>query len=151
MIEHRDGEPIDILLVEDNPGDITLTEMAFEKGHINNNLYVVRNGEAALEFLFQRGEYGHAPRPDIILLDLNLPKIDGHEVLEEIRNDDGLHGLPVVILTSSESAKDVKRSYDLNSNAYITKPVQAADFMEVVETFKEFWFTVVRLPPKGEE
>lgn len=150
MTEHRDGEPIEILLVEDNPGDVRLTEMAFAEGRINNNLHVVRDGEAALDFLFRRGAYAGSPRPDIVLLDLNLPKVEGHEVLERIRNGDGLKQLPVIILTSSESDEDVLRSYELNSNAYITKPVEASDFMDVVHTFEEFWFTVVRLPPNPE-
>ncbi len=150
MTNHRDGDPIDILLVEDNPGDVRLTEMAFEDGCINNTLHVVMDGEAALDFLFRRGEHEDAPRPDIVLLDLNLPKIDGHEVLQEIRNDDELQTLPVIILTSSESKDDIVESYELNSNAYITKPVTAADFLQLVDTFEEFWFTIVRLPPKPE-
>lgn len=148
MTEHRDGEPIDILLVEDNPGDVRLTEIAFEEGCINNNLHVAMDGEEALDFLFQRGEHETAHRPDIVLLDLNLPKIDGHEVLREIRNDDALRRLPVVVLTSSESKDDVVESYELNSNAYITKPVTADDFIDLVDAFEEFWFTIVRLPPK---
>lgn len=148
MTEYRDGDPVEILLIEDNPGDVQLTRMAFEDGRVNNDLHVVRDGEQALDFLFERGEYTDASTPDIVLLDLNLPKIDGHEVLKEIRNDDALHHLPVVILTSSEDEEDIVRSYELNSNAVITKPVEASDFLEVVETFEEFWFTVVQLPPK---
>lgn len=151
MTEHRDGDPIDILLIEDNPGDVRLTEIAFEDGAINNNLHVVMDGEEALEFLFRRGKHEDAPYPDIVLLDLNLPKIDGHEVLQQIRNDDELRTLPVIILTSSESKDDVVESYELNSNAYITKPVTADDFINLVDTFEEFWFTIVRLPPKPEK
>lgn len=150
MTNHRDGEPIDILLVEDNPGDVRLTEIAFEDGCINNNLHVAMDGEEALDFLFRRGAHEDAPRPDIVLLDLNLPKIDGHQVLREIRDENGLKRLPVVVLTSSESKDDVVESYDLNSNAYITKPVTPENFVELVDTFEEFWFTIVRLPPKPE-
>jgi CheY-like chemotaxis protein len=148
MTEHREGEPIDILLVEDNPGDVRLTEEAFKEGYINNELHVVWDGEEALDFLFRRGDYQDAPCPNIVLLDLNLPKIDGHEVLEEIRNDDDLNRLPVVVLTSSDAQEDVVESYELNSNAYLTKPVTPDDFVDLVETFEEFWFTMVRLPPK---
>lgn len=150
MTEHRNGEPIEILLVEDNPGDVRLTRMAFENGCINNNLHVAIDGEEALDFLFQRGEYADVPHPDLVLLDLNLPKIDGHEVLREIRNDTDLKRLPVIILTSSESEEDIVDSYELNSNAYITKPVTVDDFMDLVNTFEEFWFTLVRLPPTPE-
>ena len=146
MNYHRDGDPVDVLLVEDNPGDVHLTRMAFEAGHVNNDLHVVRDGEAALDYTFQRGEYADATRPDIVLLDLNLPRVDGHQVLETIRADDELTRLPVIILTGSESEEDIVRSYKLNSNAYITKPVQASEFLEAVETFEKFWFTVVRLP-----
>ena len=150
MTNHRDGEPIDILLVEDNPGDIRLTELAFEDGSINNNLHVVKDGEAALDYLFQRGEYEDVRRPHIVLLDLNLPKIDGHEVLQEIRDDDDLHRLPVIVLTSSDADGDILKSYELNSNAYITKPVTANDFLDLIDTFEEFWFTIVRLPSMSE-
>lgn len=150
MTEHRDGEPVDILLVEDNPGDVRLTRMAFEKGYINNDLHVVSDGEEALEFLFRRKEYADAPRPDLVLLDLNLPKIDGHQVLTEIRKDEHLMGLPVIILTSSDTDEDILESYELNSNAYITKPVTPSDFVDLVDTFEEFWFELVRLPPKPE-
>jgi len=150
MTEHRNGEPVDILLVEDNPGDVRLTEEAFREGGINNSLHVVTDGEAALEFLFQRGEYEDAPRPHLVLLDLNLPKKDGHEVLEEIRDDDDLKRLPVIVLTSSESHQDVVESYERHTNAYITKPVTPDDFIDLVHTFEEFWFTMVRLPPKPE-
>lgn len=148
MTEHRTGEPIDILLVEDNPGDVRLTQEAFEEGYINNDLHVVWDGEEALDFLYQREDYEDAPCPNLVLLDLNLPKIDGHEVLREIRNDEDLNRLPVIILTSSDAQEDVIESYELNSNAYITKPVTPDDFVDLVETFEEFWFTMVRLPPK---
>ena len=150
MTVHRDGEPIEILLVEDNPGDVRLTRMAFEEGGINNDLHVAMDGEEALDFLFRRGGHEDAPRPDMVLLDLNLPKIDGHEVLREIRSDDELSRLPVVVLTSSDSEEDVVESYEEHANAYITKPVKASDFLDLVDTFEEFWFTVVRLPPKPE-
>ncbi|WP_247731428.1 response regulator [Halovivax limisalsi] len=150
MTEHREGEPIEILLVEDNPGDVRLTKEAFREGGINNTLHVVSDGEAALDFLFQRGEYEDATRPHLVLLDLNLPKLDGHDVLERIRADDDLHRLPVIILTSSESERDVVESYERNSNAYLTKPVRPNDFIDLVQTFEEFWLTLVRLPPRPE-
>jgi len=140
------SEPIDILLVEDNPGDVRLTKEAFEEGSISNTLHVVTDGIDALDFLYRRGDYPDAPRPDIVLLDLNLPRKNGDEVLEEIRGDAGLSSLPVIVLTSSEAAEDVIRSYDLCANAYLTKPVDPDEFIEIVRRFKAFWLEVVRLP-----
>ena len=151
MTTYNDGVPIDVLLVEDNPGDVRLTEEAFNEGRINNTLHVATTGEEAMEFLHQRGEYADAPHPDIVLLDLNLPRKDGDEVLEEIRADPDLKQLPVIILTSSAAEEDVVRSYELNANAYLTKPVNPAEFMEVVRSFQEFWLSVVRLPPSDDE
>jgi CheY-like chemotaxis protein len=150
MTEHRDGDPVDILLVEDNPGDVRLTEVAFEEGGINNTLHVVTDGEEALDFLFRRGEHRGAPRPNLVLLDLNLPKIDGFGVLERIRNDETIKRMPVIILTSSDEEQDIVESYELNSNAYLTKPVTAKDFIGLIAKFEELWFTIVRLPPKPE-
>ncbi len=150
MTDHRDGDPVDILLVEDNPGDVRLTQEAFEEGYINNTLHVVTDGEEALEYLNKRGPYEDAPVPHLVLLDLNLPKIDGHEVLEEMKSDPALRRIPVVILTVSEDKEDIRQSYDLQANAYLTKPVSPEDFMDLVQTFEEFWFTLVRLPPKPE-
>jgi len=141
----------DILLVEDNPGDVRLTEEAFEEGQICNELHVVTDGVEALDFLYQRGEHGDAPQPDIVLLDLNLPRKNGDEVLEEIEDDPDLSCLPVVVLTSSTAEEDVVRSYELRANAYLTKPVDPDEFIEVVQSLQEFWLSVVRLPPEGED
>ena len=140
------GESADILLVEDNPGDVRLTKEAFKEGQISNTLHVVTDGIEALNFLYQRGDYTDAPRPDIILLDLNLPRKNGDEVLEEIAEDRELSRIPVIVLTSSESEADVVRSYDLHANAYLTKPVNPEMFVESVRTFEQFWLSIVRLP-----
>jgi len=142
------ADTADILLVEDNPGDVRLTEEAFREGQIKNTLHVVNDGVGAMEFLRQRGEYADAPRPDIVLLDLNLPRKDGDEVLDEIRDDPDLEALPVVVLTSSEAQEDIVQSYELQANAFLTKPVDPEEFIEVVRTFQEFWLSVVRLPPE---
>ncbi|NHN42752.1 response regulator [Halorubellus sp. JP-L1] len=151
MSDRRGGEdPVDILLVEDNPGDVRLTREAFEAGQIRNTLHVARDGVEALEFLRQQGEYADVPRPDIVLLDLNLPRKDGDEVLAEIRADPDLETLPVIVLTSSSAEEDVVRSYELQANAFLTKPVDPMEFVEIVRSFQEFWLSVVRLPPEGE-
>jgi len=142
------ADTADILLVEDNPGDVRLTEEAFKEGQIKNTLHVVNDGVEALAFLRQRDEYAEAPRPDIVLLDLNLPRKDGDEVLDEIRNDPDLEALPVVVLTSSEAQEDIVKSYELTANAFLTKPVDPEEFIRVVRTFQEFWLSVVRLPPE---
>lgn len=144
-----DGRPVDILLVEDNPGDIRLTQEAFRAGDITNTLHVVRDGIEALDFLYQRNEYTDAPRPDLVLLDLNLPRKDGDHVLEDIRNsaDPDLQALPVIILTSSEAEEDIARSYKLQANAYLTKPVDPGAFIDRINTLEEFWLSIVRLPP----
>lgn len=147
MTEHQEGEPVDILLVEDNPGDVRLTEEAFKDGRINNDLHVTTDGQEALDFLFQRADYADAPVPDLVLLDLNLPRIDGKEVLREIRNDPDLQRLPVIILTSSAAQQDVIESYELQTNAYLTKPVSPDEFVALVRSIEEFWLTFVRLPP----
>jgi len=151
MIEHRSAEPIDVLLVEDNPGDVRLTEEAFAEAKINNHLHVVRDGESALDFVYRRGEYESAPTPDLVLLDLNLPKIDGTEVLKEIKTDDALKRIPVIVLTSSSAEEDIVESYERHSNAYLTKPVDPDEFVELVQSFEEFWFTLVKLPPEPED
>lgn len=143
-------EPAQILLVEDNPGDVRLTEEAFKQGRIDNDLHVVSDGNEALNFLYQRGKYEAAPRPDLILLDLNLPRKDGEDVLEELKGDSELRSIPVIVLTSSRAEEDVVRSYELHANAYLTKPVDPDDFIETVRAFEKFWFSVVRLPPEGE-
>lgn len=146
------GDSAQILLVEDNPGDIRLTKEAFVESHIANKLHVVTDGTEALEFLLQRGEYSDAPRPDIILLDLNLPEKNGDEVLEEMHEaSSDLSRIPVIILTSSQAEEDIARSYELQANAYLIKPVNPAEFIDTVRTFKAFWLEVVKLPPKGAE
>lgn len=141
-------KPVEILLAEDNPGDVMLTRKALEQGKLANNLHVTTDGVDALEFLRQDGEYEDAPRPDLILLDLNMPQKDGQEVLEELRADDDLRRIPVVVLTSSESEEDIVRSYELNANAYLTKPVDFDGFVEIVNRLENFWFQVVKFPEK---
>lgn len=139
-------EPIEVLLVEDDPGDELMTREAFEDNKIRNTLHVVRDGEEALEFLYRRGDYADAPRPDLILLDLNLPKYDGREVLAEIKSDPELSLIPVVVLTTSSAEEDILRSYKLHANAYVTKPVDLDQFIAAVRQIDEFFVTVVRLP-----
>lgn len=143
-------EPAEILLVEDNPGDVRLAREAFEDGRIANDLHVVRDGQAALDFLYQRGAHEDAPRPQLVLLDLNLPTVDGLEVLEEIADDPDLRRIPVIVLTGSEAEEDIVRSYEEHANAYLTKPVTPDAFTDLARTFEEFWFDVVRLPPTND-
>lgn len=138
---------IDILLAEDNPGDIELAREALNGHKLRNNLFVVEDGEKALEFLRKQGEYKDVPLPDLILLDLNLPKVDGREVLAEIKQDPGLKRIPVVVLTSSQAEKDIIESYDLHANCYITKPLDFEHFIQVVESIESFWLSIVKLPP----
>ena len=138
--------PIEILLVEDNPADVRLTREALKEGKVYNNLHSAKDGVEALEFLRRKGRHSGVPRPDIILLDLNLPKKDGREVLEEIKNDDKLKRIPVVILTTSKAEEDVLRSYNLHANCYVTKPVDLEQFIRVVKSIDSFWLTVVTLP-----
>jgi len=141
----------DILLVEDNPGDIRLTREAFRESQIANELHVVTDGVEALDFLHKDGEYTDAPRPDIILLDLNLPRKNGNEFLKELHEDSpDLAWIPVIILTSSKTAEDIVQSYELQANAYMTKPVDPMEFIQTIQSFKSFWLEVVRLPP-GED
>ena len=137
---------IEVLLVEDNPGDVRLTREALRDGKVFNKLSVAKDGEEALAFLHREGAYADAPRPDVILLDLNLPRRDGREVLEAIKADPSLRTIPVVILTSSEAERDLARAYELNANCYITKPVDLDQFITVVKSIEDFWFTVVKLP-----
>ena len=140
-------EPIEILLVEDNAGDVDLTREALKNGKLCNTLHVVRDGEAAMAFLRRKGKYADAPRPDLVLLDLNLPKKDGREVLGEIKSDEDLKCIPVVILTISKSEEDIFKSYNLHANCYITKPIDLNQFIRVVQAIEDFWFTIVKLPP----
>ena len=139
---------IDILLVEDNPGDVRLTREVLKDGKINNVLNVVMDGEEALDYLHKRGNHGAAQKPDIILLDLNLPKIDGREVLEHIKNDPDLKRIPVIVLTTSDAQTDILKMYDNHANCYITKPVDFAQFINVVKSIENFWLSIVQLPPK---
>ncbi len=140
------NRPVEILLVEDNPGDVRLTIEALKEGKMSNNVNTVGDGAEALAFLHQSGNYADAPRPDLILLDLNLPKKDGREVLEEIKEDPELKRIPVVVLTTSQAEQDILKVYELHANCYITKPVDLDQFMKVVKSIEDFWLTVVRLP-----
>jgi CheY-like chemotaxis protein len=142
-------QPIEVLLVEDDPGDELMTREAFEDNKIRNTLHVVRDGQEALDFLYRRGEYTEAPRPDLVLLDLNLPKYDGRQVLEQIKGDPELSLIPVVVLTTSSAEEDILRSYKLHANAYVTKPVDLDQFIAAVRQIDEFFVTVVRLPGRA--
>ena len=145
---NRSAPPVEILLVEDNPGDERLTREALKEGKVYSNLHWVKDGVEALEFLRKKGKYSSTPRPDIILLDLNLPKKDGREVLQEIKNDDALKRIPVVILTTSKAEEDVLKSYDLHANCYVTKPVDLDKFITVVQSIDRFWLTIATLPTR---
>ncbi|MBF6171864.1 response regulator [Nocardia blacklockiae] len=140
------GQPIDVLLVEDDPGDELMTREAFADNKIGNTLHVTRDGEEALDFLYRRGEFADAPRPDLILLDLNLPKYDGRQVLATIKSDAELAHIPVVVLTTSAAEEDILRSYKLHANAYVTKPVDLDQFIAAIKQIDEFFVQVVRLP-----
>lgn len=141
--------PARILLVEDNPGDVRLTREALKEGRIINELAVVSDGVEAMNYLRRGGKFAEAPRPDIILLDLNLPRKNGREVLAEIKSDDSLRRIPVVILTVSRAEEDILKSYDLHANCYISKPIDFDQFMKVVRTIENFWFSIVLLPSNG--
>jgi two-component system, chemotaxis family, response regulator Rcp1 len=142
------ANPVEILLVEDNLGDIRLTTEAFKEGRLLNNISVVRDGAEALLYLRRQANYADAKRPDLILLDLNLPKKDGRTVLADIKADDELKHIPVIILTTSEAEQDILRSYQLHANCYITKPVDMDQFMKVIKYVEGYWFSIVRLPPR---
>jgi CheY-like chemotaxis protein len=142
--------PIEILLVEDNPGDVRLTKEALKEGRFANLINVAVDGFEAMAFLRREGKYANASRPDLILLDLNLPKKNGREVLAEIKADSNLKSIPVVVLTSSQAEKDIVATYNLHANCYITKPVDFEQFICVVRSIEDFWFAVVKLPPRGE-
>ena len=139
---------IEILLVEDNPGDVRLTQEALKEGKVLNHLSVVRDGEEAMQFLRREAPHADAPRPDVVLLDLNLPRKDGREVLADIKADPDLRRIPVVILTTSNHEHDILKAYDLAANCYITKPVDLAQFIHVVRSVGDFWLTIVKLPPE---
>jgi chemotaxis family two-component system response regulator Rcp1 len=142
------GKTVEILLVEDNPGDVRLTQEALKEGKVSNNLSVVPDGAEAMAFVRRQGKYANAPHPDLVLLDLNLPKKDGREVLAEMKGDENLKRIPVVVLTTSDSEKDILRSYNLHANCYITKPVDLDKFITVVKSIEDFWLTIVKLPPE---
>jgi CheY-like chemotaxis protein len=144
-----DARVIDILLVEDDPGDELITREAFEQNRIKNTLHVARDGEEGLDFLYRRGQFGDAPRPDLILLDLNLPKYSGRQLLEQIKSDADLCHIPVVVLTTSAAEEDILKSYKLHANAYVTKPVDFERFIAVIRQIDEFFVSVVKLPPRG--
>ena len=146
MANKKSIRPIEILLVEDNPGDVRLTIEALKEGKVLNKLHVVKDGVEAMDFLLGKNDH---PRPDLILLDLNLPKKDGREVLADIKKDPDLRRIPVVILTTSKAEQDILKSYDLHANCYITKPVDLTQFIEVIKAIEEFWLTVAILPPNG--
>jgi CheY-like chemotaxis protein len=146
MTEPTQLDVVDVLLVEDDDGDVLMTKEAFEHHKIRNNLHVVNDGEQALQFLRREGEYADAPKPGLILLDLNLPRRDGREVLAELKNDPELRLIPVVVLTTSEAEEDIVRSYALHANAYVSKPVDFVRFIEVIRQIDDFFVTVVKLP-----
>ena len=147
MTRNEKLRPIEILLVDDNPGDIRLTQEALKESKVLNNIHIVEDGLEALEFLRKEGRFKNVITPDIILLDLNLPKRNGREVLAEIKNDDFLKKIPVVILTISRAEEDILKSYRLHANCYITKPVDMDQFIKIVRSIENFWFSIVKLPP----
>jgi CheY-like chemotaxis protein len=140
------ARPIEILLVEDNPGDVRLTLEALKDGKVRNHLNVVRDGVEAMAFVRREGKFAHSPRPDLILLDLNLPRKDGREVLAEIKADPQLRRIPIVVLTTSQAEEDIVRAYNLNANCFITKPVDLDQFIKCVRSIEDFWLTIVKLP-----
>lgn len=143
------GKQIDILLIEDNIGDITLTKKTLSKSKIMNNLTVIQDGDEAIEYLSKKGKYSEATTPDVILLDLNLPKKSGQEILNEIKSNELTRHIPVVVLTTSKKEEDILRSYNLHANCFVSKPIDLNQFQEVVSTIEDFWFTIVKLPPKN--
>jgi two-component system, chemotaxis family, response regulator Rcp1 len=142
-------QPIEILLVEDNPGDAELTREALKVAKVANRLHVVDDGAEAVDFLFKKGKFSDAPRPDIVLLDLNLPKKDGREVLSEIKQNKEISEIPVVVLTTSQAEEDILRAYQLHANCYITKPVDFGQFLRVISTIQDFWLSIVKLPTRS--
>lgn len=138
--------PIEILLVEDNPGDARLAKEALKESKLKNNLYIADDGVEAMDFLYKKGKYSNMPRPDLVILDLNLPRKDGREVLEEIKTDDSLKRIPVVILTISKAEEDILKTYNLHANCFISKPIDLDQFIKVVKSIEDFWLTIVKLP-----
>ena len=149
MTDRKQGEPITILLVEDNPADARLVKEAMKEVKINNTLYHVPDGVEAMAFLRRQGEYSKMIRPDVVLLDLNMPRKDGRQTLKEIKADPDLRRIPVVILTVSDAEEDIIKSYDLHANCYVTKPLDLDEFSKVVKGIENFWFEIVKLPPNG--
>ena len=147
MTIHELCRPVEIMVVEDNPGDVRLTQEALKESKVLNTLSVARDGVDAMAFLRREGEHVDAPRPDLILLDLNMPRMDGKEFLSLVKADDDLKRIPVVVLTSSEAEADILKSYDLHANCYVTKPVDLDQFMRVIRNVEEFWLSIVKLPP----
>lgn len=150
LTEHANIKPVEILLVEDEPGDAYLTQEALKSAKILNRVHLVEDGVEALAFLKRAGGYASVPRPDLVLLDLNLPRKDGREVLAEIKQDPSLALIPVVVMTTSKADEDILRSYKLHANCYVNKPVDLSQFMTVIRATQEFWLTIVRLPPAPE-
>lgn len=149
MQKGKSGLPVEILMVEDNPGDIRLTMEAVKDAKISNNINVVNDGVEAMDYLQRKGKYTQAVRPDLILLDLNLPRKNGTEVLKEIKEDPDLRRIPVVILTVSQAEEDIIRTYNLHANCYIKKPIEFNEFIKVIQALEDFWFSIVKLPPNG--
>lgn len=148
MSDRELSRPVEILLVEDNPGDVRLTREGLREGRVHNNLTAVPDGVEALAYLRKERQYADVSRPDLILLDLNLPRKDGREVLAEIKSDPGLRNIPVVVLTSSQAEEDIVKVYGLHANCYVTKPVDLDQFIRVVKSIEDFWFSIVKLPPE---
>ncbi len=146
MTTNESVHPIEILLVEDNPGDARLAKEALKESKLKNNLYIADDGVEAMDFLYKKGKYKDMPRPDLVILDLNLPKKDGREVLADIKNDDDLKRIPVVILTISKAEEDILKSYNLHANCFISKPIDLDQFIKVVKSIEDFWLTIVKLP-----
>ncbi len=146
MVDTSNTEPIEILLVEDNPGDARLAAEALKENKVRNNLYHVKDGVEAMRFLRRQAEYADVPPPDLVLLDLNLPRKDGHEVLKEMKGDAEMRKIPVVVLTTSAAERDLIKSYNLHANAYVVKPMSLDQFVEVVQAIEEFWLSIVKLP-----
>lgn len=148
MLKNTVSSPIEILLVEDNPGDVRLTQEVLKEGKVHNKLSIVENGVQAISFLKKENEYKDSPTPDLILLDLNLPKKDGREVLLDIKKDPELKKIPVVVLTTSQAEEDILKVYDLNANCYVSKPVDLGQFIDVVKSIEDFWLSIVKLPTR---
>ncbi len=148
MMQTQKERPMEILLVEDNPADIRLTQEVFRDSRITNTLHAVTDGEEAMAFLHNEGKYADEPKPDLILLDLNLPRKDGREVLSEIKTDHVLKTIPVIVLTTSDADQDIRKAYDAGVNSYITKPVDLRQFERIFRLIEDFWLTVVKLPTR---